>query len=189
MGVVMLGVGDADRGRAERRGLPDGRARHHDRPLLRDIPVPGDYNGNGIADIAIYRRSTGQWFILYDNGSSTTVNWGSSVVADVPVPADYDGDGKLDFGVFRETTGTWIVHLSSNNTSKTLAWGSPSLGDTPIASDFDGDGKADFAVFRATTGAWYIAYSSGGSTSFNFGAPSLGDTVGGMREVVVLPLQ
>ena len=35
MGVVMLGVATLTESRAERRGLPDVRARHHDRPLLR----------------------------------------------------------------------------------------------------------------------------------------------------------
>jgi hypothetical protein len=154
-----------------------------------DVPVPSDYDGTGKADVAIYRRSTGQWFVLFDNSSTAVYNWGSASTADIPVPADYDGDGKTDYGIFRETNGTWILHLSANNGTKTLAFGSPVSGDIPVPADFDGDGKADIAIFRPTTATWYIAYAVGGNASFNFGSAALGDTMGGLKEVAVLPLQ
>ena len=77
-----------------------------------DAPVPGDYDGNGVTDLAVFRRSTGQWFVLFDNGIDRTWGWGSASHGDVPVPADYDGDGTVDIGVFRQPTGTWIVHSS-----------------------------------------------------------------------------
>jgi hypothetical protein len=154
-----------------------------------DVPVPGDYDGNGSADIAVFRRSTGQWFTLFDGGSTSTVTWGAPSLGDVPVPADYDGDGKMDIGIFRETSGAWVIRRSSNGSSLILGWGAAAFGDLPIPGDYDGDGKADIAVFRSTTGAWYISLSGGGSKSFSFGAPSLGDTIGGIKDFVVLPLQ
>ena len=46
-----------------------------------DIPVPGDYNGDGTTDIAVFRPSSGQWFIL----GQSTVGWGGT--GDLPVPA------------------------------------------------------------------------------------------------------
>ena len=30
---------------------------------LGDVPVPADYNADGRADVAVYRASTGDWFI------------------------------------------------------------------------------------------------------------------------------
>jgi hypothetical protein len=64
---------------------------------------PGDFDGDGRADISVFRRTTGQWFIKGSSVSST-VAWGGGL--DVPVAADYDGDGKVDVSVYRPSTGT-----------------------------------------------------------------------------------
>jgi hypothetical protein len=47
--------------------------------LPNDMPVPGDYNGDGAADVAVYRPSTGQWFVR----NQFTVQWGRT--GDMPV--------------------------------------------------------------------------------------------------------
>ncbi|MGY2067595.1 pectinesterase family protein, partial [Blastococcus sp. SYSU DS0619] len=58
---------------------------------------------DGTADIAVFRPSTGQWFV---EGGATTY-WGGT--GDIAVPADYDGDGAADIAVFRPSTGQWFV--------------------------------------------------------------------------------
>ncbi|MEX2539648.1 MAG: hypothetical protein WD646_13450, partial [Actinomycetota bacterium] len=68
-----------------------------------DVPVPGDYDGNGTTDIAVYRPSTGHWFIKGQPG----IRWG--IPDDVPVPGDYDGNGTTDIAVFRPSNGTWYI--------------------------------------------------------------------------------
>jgi len=51
----------------------------------RGCAVPGDYNGDGVTDVAIYRPATGEWYVR----GQFTVQWGAS--GDIPVPATTTG--------------------------------------------------------------------------------------------------
>jgi uncharacterized repeat protein (TIGR03803 family) len=145
-------------------------------PALGDLPVPADYDGDGRADLAVYRQATGQWFILPSlMGQLRTVWWGAPALGDLPVPGDYDGDGKADIAVYRDTTGEWFVLNSATETLLRVEWGGPDQSDIPVPADFDRDGRLDIAVYRATTSEWFINGSSGVSVATSWGAVHLSD--------------
>jgi len=134
-----------------------------------DVPVIGDFDGNGAGDYSVFRPSTGTWFI--NNTWSPNAVWKSvafGLAGDEPVPADYDGDGNTDVAVYRPSSGFWYVTLDLSGTTQfQTQFGAPD--DIPVPADYDGDGKTDVAVFRPSTGTWYVKGTARGEFSVQFG--------------------
>ncbi|MDQ6615800.1 MAG: VCBS repeat-containing protein [Actinomycetota bacterium] len=133
--------------------------------VTRAIATPDDFDGDGKSDIAVFRPSSGTWFIRPSGGGTDIVPYGAS--GDIPVAGDYNGDGKTDIAVFRPSSGTWFIHPSGGGMDIVVPWGAS--GDIPVPGDYNGDGRADLAVFRPSTGNWHIMLSGGGTTATNFG--------------------
>jgi uncharacterized delta-60 repeat protein len=125
-----------------------------------------DYDGDGRADVSVFRPSTNRWYIFRSSDavvSETTFG----IANDTPAPADYDGDGKTDLAIYRASSGDWWYLSSINNQQISIHWGQ--AGDIPRPSDFDADGKADYIVFRPSNNTWYRFGSTGAVSITPFG--------------------
>lgn len=124
-----------------------------------DVPLQGDFDGDGKNDLAYYRPSTAQWFV---QGIFGGVQYGQSYV-DIPVPGDYLGNGMTSIAIYRPTTGEWFIPNSSGPVPQ---FGGP--GDIPVPGDYDGIGRTQLAVYRPKTGQFFIA---GHAQAIQVGAP------------------
>lgn len=143
-----------------------------------DVVTPGDYDGDGKTDAAVWRN--GVFYVLRSSNNSVLVqSWGNP--GDDPrVVADYDGDRRTDFAVFRQTANPgdpalWFILQSSNNTQRSLHWGS--TGDASVIGDYDGDGMNDVTVYRPSTNAFYVRRSRDGALMARQWGISSSDTI------------
>ena len=145
-----------------------------------DLPVPGDYDGDGTFDLAVYRFGglvPDNTFIILRSSDSGVVfqPWGNHST-DLVTNGDFDGDGKSDFVAVRfGTPFMWFVLRSSNGSVLSTTFGAGS--DRVALGDYDGDSRIDIAVYRGSISgsAFYVinsltntfqAQSWGGATDF-----------------------
>jgi hypothetical protein len=131
--------------------------------------VAGDWTGDGLAKIGIYRQ--GQWY-LDKNGNGA---WDGCEVdiclpafggypGDVPVAGDWTGDGLAKIGIYRQ--GQWYLDKNGNG-----AWDGCAIDtcydsfgglpiDKPVVGDWTGDGITKVGIYQ--NGAWYLDRNGNG---------------------------
>ncbi|MEZ5306929.1 MAG: VCBS repeat-containing protein [Pyrinomonadaceae bacterium] len=125
-----------------------------------DFMVPADYDGDGKADVAVWRPVAssgpgGAFFFILNSSDSTVSTIDFGVQGDDPtVAGDYDGDGKADAAVYRCPSGAtagqcffFYKGTAGGGSTTFVPWGFATTGSAfANPGDFDGDGKYDFSV-------------------------------------------
>lgn len=141
-----------------------------------DTALAGDFNGDGLCDLAVYERQNERIGISLrtKSGGFRQVRWqGSEMVkADIQrmLVGDFNGDRRDDIVFYDSSGGKWMVMLAGSGGTKLIPSGSWADGRAmmdsgiPFAADFNGDGKCDLVVY-GRTGRWLVTASDG--KSFN----------------------
>jgi len=144
-----------------------------------DIPVVGDWNGNGVSKLGIFRGVVGQFYL--DNVSPTaggftgshnvftTLTFGGN--GDIPVANNWTGAGTCStvpaqgpvvepcdqIGVYRRVISTWFVNASGDGvfhpTDPQYIFGSPN--DYPVVGNWNSTGSKRIGVFSSQA-VWFV---------------------------------
>ena len=129
-----------------------------------DLPVTGDFDGDGIDTVGVFRPANGV-FILSDrtDGSPTTIFFFGQP-GDLPIAGDWDGDGKDTVGVFRPSAGKFFLRNSNSPGPADITVTFGAAGDIPLAGDWDGDGDDTIGIYRLSNHTFFLR------DKFNLGA-------------------
>jgi uncharacterized membrane protein len=140
----------------------------------------GDFNGDGIPDLAIANQNSNTVTILLGKGDGTfTASSVSPPTGSYPgsiVVADFNGDGKPDLAVGNLNSSTLTILLGNGDGTFTPA-ASPATGSRPISiavGDFNRDGIPDLAVANQYSSTVTILLGNGDGTFTQSSSPVTG---------------
>jgi serine/threonine protein kinase/Flp pilus assembly protein TadD len=148
----------------------------------------GDFNGDGIPDLAVSNIFSATLSILLGNGNGTfqaAVNYPAGQFPGSVVVADFNGDGVLDLAVTNLVNNSVSVLLGNGNGSFQAPLGFASGGNFPffmVAGDFNADSVPDLAVANYKSGTVSIFLGNGDGTfqaAGNYATASPGSIVVG----------
>jgi hypothetical protein len=132
-----------------------------------DIPVVGDWDGDGVATLGVVRGN--RWLLRNSNSpGSPHLDFTFGQAGDIPVVGDWNGDGIDGPGMVRGNT--WRLRNSPTGGIAEITFNFGQAGDIPVVGDWNGDGID--GPGRYDDGTWEIRNSlttGSADQTFSFG--------------------
>ena len=151
--------------------------------------VAGDFNGDGIPDLAVINLNSMTVTILLSNGDGTFKTIAGPTLTTYPtalVTGDFNGDGKLDLAVSSTSSNynssdTLTIFLGNEDGTFTPGYNTTGVGSVFTTADFNGDGKLDLLANQGSTGSVILLGNGDGTFA-------TGTTVGAFQTLAVADL-
>ena len=129
------------------------------------VPFTGDFNGDGVSDLAYYDPTTSTWVI--EDSQGTNLQPGNppnppqqiplGQAGDIPIVGNFSGSGVTEVGIYIPGQGaapsTWQIE---DNTLGIVSFSFGQAGDIPVPGAYDGLGKDELAVYRPSLSEFLI---------------------------------
>jgi len=131
-----------------------------------DVPIAGDFDGDGCDTLSIYRPSEARFYIInqlgQDGGGLGAAEYSFLFgnAGDKPVAGDWDGDGIDEIGLHRESSGFFYFRatLTTGIADGQFYFGDPA--DRFVAGDWGiVDGADTPGLFRPSNVTFYFRHT------------------------------
>lgn len=132
---------------------------------------PGDFDGDGKVDLAVFDEGTGKWYIQSATGAVLKNGYSFGGQGFIPLAGNFDSDKAIknpdELVVFDPNAARWYIKKMDGTTvANGTQWGFS--GVLPVVGDFDGNGIDDIGVFDPATSTWYLRTVVGSYKSWSF---------------------
>lgn len=124
-----------------------------------DLPVVGDWNGDGYDEIGVLGKRGGKDFFFLDLDANGAFDLAKDAAFEFsmqgsgngePISGDWDGDGRDEVGVLKGSS--WFIDKTSTDYTPAVTRINPtrintSMKGLPVAGDWDGDGDDNVGTF------------------------------------------
>jgi hypothetical protein len=158
VGIYRAGTWFVDSNNNGRLDIPEDRSFSFGGTTPDDVPVAGDWNGDGHAKAGLYRNGT--WYLdlngngVWDPRGDLLLLYGGNP-GDVPIVGDWNGDGRDKIGIFRQGF-LWILDVNGAGVFKEAVvfpfGGVP--GDQPVVGHWNGKKTSQVGIYRQ--GEWLL---------------------------------
>jgi hypothetical protein len=129
-----------------------------------DVPLAGDFNGDGCDTVSIYRPGEGRFYVINELGADegglgpAEFAYFFGNLGDVPLAGDFDGDGVDTFGLHRTSTG--LIYLRNSHTpgSADVQYVFGDAEDSMVTGDWQGDGSDTMGLLRPAEARFYLKF-------------------------------
>jgi delta-60 repeat domain len=149
-----------------------------------DVPIAGDWDGDGIDTPGIYRNVNGvmTFFLINNNtGGFADVSFGFGQPGDLPIAGDWDGNGTVTCGVYRPGNQTFLLRNANaaGSPDLTVVISGAQASDRPVAGRWvAGSATTGVGLYRPSNGQFLLKNTNvSGSADATFVMTTTGTVV------------
>jgi glucose/arabinose dehydrogenase len=103
-----------------------------------DVPVVGDWNGDGVDTPGLRRPGNGFVYLRNTNTAGfADLSYFFGIGGDIPISGDWNDDGTDNVGLYRPSNRTYYLRNSHTTGVAQASFVLGEAGSTPVAGDFD----------------------------------------------------